>query len=291
MSPAPMKTQPRIAVIIPCYRDGGLVIEAVRSVEEPEPVELVVIDDASQDEETLQALAQLEAEGITVLRQDRNRGVAHARMRGLAATSAPLVAPLDADDHAEPGALSAMADLLEATPEAAVCVGDYLEFGTGSVLRAVPERLDPFRVAYTNEYPITGVFRRAILESVGGWVPRGRQGYEDWGLWMTLAERGLSIVHLGARRITYRRRLHGTRLNAIARTAHVEKYLALRAAHPQLFAGLSEHRRNSDLSRLRRVLYPLVYGERAAVPLEPLLKPLADRLGILTLTRRRRSNG
>jgi glycosyltransferase involved in cell wall biosynthesis len=291
MWPTPMNAQPRIAVIIPCYRDGALVIDAVRSVDEPETVELVVVDDGSPDEETVLALSELESEGVTILRHERNRGVAHARMTGLAATSAPLVAPLDADDLAEPGALTAMADLLEATPTAAACVGDYLEFGTGSILRAVPDRLDPFRVAYTNEYPITGVFRRGILERIGGWVQRGRQGYEDWGLWMTLAEHGFSIVHLGPGRVTYRRRLHGTRLNAVARAAHSEKYLALRAAHPQLFAGLSEHRRYSDLSHVRRLIYPLVYGERAAVPFERQLKPLADRLGILTLTRRRRSSG
>lgn len=283
-----MSAVARLAVIIPCYRDGHLVVEAARSVDEPEPVELVVVDDGSPDEETVSALDELEADGFRVIRHPENRGVAVARNTALAATSAPLVAPLDADDLAEPGAFSRMADLLEATPDAAACVGDYVEFGEGAMLRAVPARLDPFRVAYTNEFPITAVFRRDVLEAVGGWTRRPLQGYEDWGLWMTLAERGASIVHLGPGRISYRRRLHGTRLNQTATRDHFAIYSALRAGHPALFGRLKLHRSNSDLSPLRKLLYPIVYGERKAVPFQRQLKPLVDRFGIWTLTRRRR---
>jgi glycosyltransferase involved in cell wall biosynthesis len=278
----------RIAVIIPCFGDGRLVAEAVRSVEEPEPVELVVVDDGSTDEETVETLAALEAEGVQIIRLGDNKGVAEARMTALAATRAPYVVPLDADDLAEPGALSAMTDRLAAAPWAAACVGDVLEFGESVVLRAVPERLDPYRVAYTNEYPITAVFRREVLEAVGGWRrPRTtQQGYEDWSLWMSLAQRGERIVHLGPGRVSYRRRLHGRRLNAKARAKHVEIYRAIRGDHRELFSRLKEHRRRSDLSLLRRVLYPLVYGERESVPFQRWLKPWADRLGVWTLTRR-----
>jgi hypothetical protein len=56
----------------------------------------------------------------------------------------------------------------------------------------------------------------------------------------------------------------------------------LRAAHPDLFARLSEHRKASDLSPLRRALYPIVYGARAEVPFERQIKPWFDRLGIWT---------
>ncbi len=278
----------RLAVIVPCHGEGRLVGDAVRSVQESIPVELVVVDDASTDEETVNTLAELESEGHQIIRFEENRGVAEARMAALAATTAPYVAPLDADDLAEPGALTAMTQLLDATPWAAAAVGDVLEFGDRETLRAVPDRLDPYRVAYTNEYPITAVFRRDALESVGAWR-RSRtrqQGYEDWSLWMGLAERGAQIVHLGPGRIGYRRRLHGRRLNAEARAAHAEIYRSIRNDHPDLFARIKEHRRRSDLSPVRRALYPLVYGERESVPFQHRLKPWADRLGLWTLTRR-----
>ena len=97
---------------------------------------------------------------------------------------------------------------------------------------------------------------------------------------MGLAERGARIVHVGGP--GYRRRLHGQRLNQRARSRHAERYQSMRLAHPELFAELPEHRRASDLSALRRMLYPLLYGSRGEIPLERMLKPVFDRLGIWT---------
>jgi glycosyltransferase involved in cell wall biosynthesis len=272
---------PRVAVIIPCHGEGALLLEAVRSVEETEPVELVVVDDASPDAATRTLLDGLERDGVRVLRLTENGGVGNARMAALETTAAPYVYPLDADDQALPGVLARMADALDADPGAAACVGDIAEFGDHELVRAIPPRLDPYRVALTNEYPITALYRRSAIAAVGGWRPfYERQGYEDWNLWMGLAERGERIVHLGGP--GYRRRLHGQRLNQQARARHRERYEAMRRAHPQLFAHLSEHRRRSDLSPARKLLYPLVHGARAEVPFERRIKPWFDRLGIWT---------
>ena len=275
---------PRIAVIIPCHGEGGLIAEAVASIQEPEPVHVVVVDDASRDEETRRTLDELEAAGTHVIRLPANRGVGRARMNALAATRSPYVAPLDADDLAVAGMLSTMADRLDADSEAVACVGDYVEFGDKDLVRAVPETLDPFRVAYTNEYPITALFRRDALDEVGGWYRAwtAQQGYEDWNLWMDFAQRGWRIVHLGPGVISYRRRMHGQRLNAEAKRRHGEIYRAMRDDHPALFSALPEHRRRSSLSRTRKLLYPLVYGARAEIPFERRIKPWFDRLGIWT---------
>ena len=143
-----------------------------------------------------------------------------ARTAGLRATSAPYVLPLDADDLAIPAQLTRAADLLDADPDAAAVVGDYEEFGTHAIIRTVPERLDPYRVAYTNEYAITALMRRSVLEGYGGWTdpsPTAR-GYEDWDLWMDLAEQdGLRIVHVGG--ALYRRRMHAPGLDVERRVA------------------------------------------------------------------------
>jgi glycosyltransferase involved in cell wall biosynthesis len=279
---------PRIAVIIPCHGEGRLLAEAVASIEEPEPVHVVVVDDLSPDEETKQTLSELEAAGTEVLRLERNRGVGRARMAALALTSSRYVFPLDADDLAVPGVLSTMADRLDAEPGAVACVGDILEFGDSELVRAVPQWLDPYRVAYTNEYPISALFRRAALDEIGGWYrdTTVHQGYEDWHVWMGFAERGSSIVHLGPGVIGYRRRLHGSRLNAEAKRRHAEIYKVMRRDHPELFGALAQHRRRSDLSLPRKLLYPFVYGARAQVPFERQIKPWLDRLGIWTLVRR-----
>ncbi|WP_028058895.1 glycosyltransferase family 2 protein [Candidatus Solirubrobacter pratensis] len=271
--------EPRVAVVVPCFEAAELVLDAVRSIREWEPIELVVVDDASTE---TTALAQLERHGVNVIRRVHNGGPSAARNDGLAATAAPYVLPLDADDLLVPGALAAMADRLDGAPAAAACVGDYEEFGTASAIRAIPDTLDPYRVAFNNDYPITALYRRAALERAGGWrdpLP-GTRGYEDWGLWMTLAERGERIVHLGG--VAYRRRLHAPGVNAAAQRRHAALYAALRAGHPRLFAELAAHRRASTLPALRRLAYPVLLGDRRLLRGAHLVKPLLDRAGIGT---------
>jgi hypothetical protein len=207
-------------------------------------------------------------------------------MTGVRATSAPYVFPLDSDDLAVLGALSAMADLLDAHPEAAVCFGDYLEFGDHELVRGVPRELDPFRVAYINEYPPSALFRRDALEAVGGWSFEGPPaGYEDWDVWMALAEHGASGVHAGPDLFIYRRRLHGTRMLTGSKAHHVTLYRQLRARHPGLFQRIGVHRRASDMPWWRKRLYPLIYGRRPRFGWERHFKAALDRYGMWTLRR------
>jgi glycosyltransferase involved in cell wall biosynthesis len=257
----------RIAVIVPCFNDGELALDAVGSIEESEPVEVVVIDDASTEPRTLSALQSLRRAGVQVLRHERNLGLPAARVSGLQATTAKYVFPLDADDLVVPGALSSMAAVLDATPAAAVCFGDYAEFGTRDRTRRVPVRLDPYRVAYRNDYPVSSLFRRSVLESVGGWQAVGAEvGFEDWNLWMTLAERGAVGIHWG-KGVAVRRRLHGNRMLADAAKRHISLYATLRTLHPRLFADLRAHRERTDLGPVTRWLYPLAFGWRPPLSL------------------------
>jgi glycosyltransferase involved in cell wall biosynthesis len=280
--PAPgSDRQARIAVIIPCYNDGAFVGGAVASVSDARDVEIVVVDDGSTDQGTLEALDDLAGRGLRVVHQ-RNAGLSAARMAGMKATTAPYVYPLDADDLAVAESLRTMADLLDADPGAAVCYGDYLEFGDRQLVRAVPVTIDPYRLAYTNEYPVTAVFRRSALEAVGGWRHLG-SGYEDWRLWMTFAERGMRGVHAGAGVLTLHKRLHGPRMLTSAKADHRTLYRALRREHPGLFEQLAAHRRKSSLSPLRRLLYPVVYGGRRRFWFEQRVKTWLDRRGLWTL--------
>ena len=257
--------------------------QAVASVNEYEPIELVVVDDGSRDVTTIGILAELEADGVRVVRHPENRGLSAARTSGLQATQARYVFPLDADDLAVPNVLVPMADELDINADAVVCYGDYAEFGSGERLRAVPDRIDPFRLAYTNEYPVSALYRRDVLEKLKAWDPL--PAYEDWSLWMTFAERGMRGVHFGMGVVTYRRRIHGERMLTRAKRIHPKLYRRLRALHPQLFDEIAIHRGNSSLSTTRKRLYPLVYGGRRRLPYEQGIKSALERVGIWTVQR------
>lgn len=271
-----MSTTPRVAVIIPCFNDGALAEEAVASVHEDEPVELVVVDDGSTDAETLERLAALEACGVEVVRRE-NGGLGAARNSGLAATLAPLVYPLDADDRLEPGALAAMADRLERRPDAAFAWGDYVLFGDQQGRYRSPDRWLPWTLTYVNPYPVCSMFRREALERAGGWSDHG---YEDWDLWLRLL--GMGIAGVQVDRVVYRRRLHGQgRLLAAARRRHQELYADLRRRNANVFARRAELRRQERPAAWKRAVYPVLFGARKVIPLrvEALLQHTMMRLG------------
>ena len=271
-------------MVVPCYDDGRLLVEAVGSIDEPEPVDVLVVDDGSTDPATTEVLDRLADEGgVRVVHHEENRGLAAARNTGLEGARTRYLFPLDADDLAVAGALSAMADRLDADPGLAVCYGDYLEFGSYELIRAVPLELDPYRLAYVNEYPVSSLFRRSDLVSLGGW--RKLAPYEDWNLWLTLAEHGCRGAHLGPGRLTYRRRLHGDRMLTSAKRSHRVHYGWIRAAHPAIFEDIGRHRRASGLALHRKLLYPMVYGSRPRFAFEQSMKRLLDRTRIWTLRR------
>jgi len=273
---APTAAEPRCAVIIPCFDDGELVPEAVASVQEDEPVEVVVVDDGSTDPRTLTVLAELERAGTTVVRR-ANGGLGAARTTGLGATTAPFVYPLDADDRLEPGALAAMADALTREPEAGFAWGDYELFGDQTGRYRSPDEWLPWTLTYVNPYPVCSMFRRGVLERAGGWEGRA---YEDWDLWLRLV--GLGVHGVRVDRSVYRRRLHGDgRLLQQARRRHQELYAGLQARNAGVFAQRNALRRDEAPAAWKLAAYPVLFGARKVVPIrvEAFLQRTMMRLG------------
>jgi glycosyltransferase involved in cell wall biosynthesis len=283
-----MTGTPRVAVVVPCFDGGATVEEAVASVlEQDEAVELVVVDDGSTDPATLHALARLADRGVQVVRQ-ANAGLGAARNAGVAATAAPYVLPLDCDDVLLPGAVAHLADLLDRHPQAVVAWGGYERFGHEHTVQPLAPVLDPWQITYLNELPATALIRRSALDEVGGWRLRGN--YEDWDLWMTLAERGLAGV--GSARLTFRYRRVGTGMLHGAHTRHEAHYDGLRDLHPALFARRRQLWRTSSAPLALRLTLPVL--ERAPLSREAkrlggsILSHLAHRRGLGLLIRRMR---
>jgi glycosyltransferase involved in cell wall biosynthesis len=287
----PPVDQPRVAVVIPCFDDGGTLPEAVRSVQDQaEDVELVVVDDGSRDPATIEVIAGLERGGVRVVRQ-ANAGLGRARMAGVRATTAPYVLALDADDILEPGAVARLADALDASPRTAAAWGWYQRFGDESTIQPTAPTLDAWQISYQNELPATALLRRTALEEAGGWELRG--GYEDWDLWMALAERGWEGVGLDV--VVYRYRRAGSRMLHDAASRHAEIYGTLLRRHPALLAARRRNWRTSSAPLALRLTLPLV--ERLPVSrqrkrlLAGVASHIAHRRGIGLLARRIRQQG
>jgi glycosyltransferase involved in cell wall biosynthesis len=248
----------RVAVVVPCFNDGETLADALASLAGQEPHELVVVDDGSDDPATLAVLAQVEEDGVRVVRRP-NGGLSAARMSGVEATSAPYVMPLDADDALAPGALAALADALDAEPRAAMAWGDVEIWGELDFAVRIGRRLDPWLIAHLNTLPVASLVRREALVAVGGW--QLRNGYEDWDLWMSFAQEGWTGRYVPQLALRYRRR--GGRMLADCIPRHDELYADLRRRHPRLSAARKRNWLRSRAPLLARLVIPIV----AALPL------------------------
>ena len=90
--------------------------------------------------------------------------------------------------------------------------------------------------------------------AVRGW--QLREGFEDWDLWMALAERGDSGIHVP--RVIFRyRRDRGGLLMALSRDTG-KYYSELRSRHGELFRRRRESREESAAPILLKLLVPFI---------------------------------
>jgi glycosyltransferase involved in cell wall biosynthesis len=247
-------------VIVPCFNDGATLLEAVRSAQQQERIdELVVVDDGSTEPSTLAVFRALAADGVRVVHRD-NGGLGAARMSGVHASAAGYLFCLDADDRLAPGTLAALAAALDENPELAVVWGDYQMFGERKMRQQTAPSLDPWQISYQNDIPASMMIRREALLDAGGWELRG--GYEDWDLLMGLAERG----YRGARVpiVAYEYRQHGVRMLRDSAARHSQIYSTLQARHAALFANRRRAWRHSDAPWPLRLALPMIF----ALPLD-----------------------
>ena len=103
--PDPNARKPTFSVVIPCYNEVNTVADVVRRVLEVDVVdELIIVDDGSTDG-TLDALAEIEAQGhskVSVLYHERNQGKGAALVTGFEHTTGEVIIIQDADFEYDP---------------------------------------------------------------------------------------------------------------------------------------------------------------------------------------------
>jgi len=254
----PAPDPPRLAVVIPCFNQGETLVEAIASVERcSEPVELVVVNDGSDDPETLKVLDALRGRGYAIHDQP-NAGVAAARNVGVARTRAEAVLPLDADNRLCPAFVDAALAVLDASPEVGVVYGNRREFGLRDGIVDVPAFDLPTLLTY-NFIDACAVVRRTAWDAAGGYDPTAPvSGWEDWEFWIAVAERGWAFHHLGIPGFEYRVRPDSMLSGTTAVDARRRLYLHVIDRHEALYREhlteilMRAQRTASDLFSLAR---------------------------------------
>ena len=166
-----------VSIIIPCYNQARFLSEAIESVlkQSYSPLEVIVVDDGSSDN-TSEVAARYSM--VRLIKQD-NQGLARARNRGLAESKGEYVNFLDADDRLLPNAIELGVRSLQTQPEWAFVHGRYryidMAGNPAQHFDARVERIEDYYEALLRRNFIgmsaTVMYRRAVLESVGGFLP------------------------------------------------------------------------------------------------------------------------
>lgn len=190
--PPPDRT---VGVIVPCFRHGIFLQACIDSIKAQTliPARIVVVDDGSDDVETVEALARLEQDpAVSVLRQLANLGPSAARNRALAELDTSYVLPIDADDELLPDALERMLGQLEAAPEDIGFIYPHIQYMGNRRDYAESPAYNLWLLMQQNYCPAPALFDRRLFEEAGVCYPEEIVvGHEDWDLILQLAERGV----------------------------------------------------------------------------------------------------
>lgn len=232
----PIRGQPPVSAIIPCFNHGRYLADCVDSILDQDYAELevIVIDDASNEDSTLAVLGELESrERVTVLRQPQNSGPSTARNRGIAAARGRYILPVDADNLLMPGAVASLVAQLQSAGEQVGFVYPNCQyFGTRDDYFQPPS-YNLFLLMQGNYCDTCSLIDRAVFEAGIRYPEDIVFGHEDWDFALTLAARG--VRGEPAREPTLRYRKAGfTRSDAVeyARDSFRE---GIAERHPDLF--------------------------------------------------------
>lgn len=197
-------TKPRVSVLLTVYNHAELVGKAIRSVaaSDMRDLELIAVDDASTDDSAdavRAACAEAPWLSAKLVRRSINSGLpAIARNLAFEHARADLLFILDADNTVFPLGLSKLTAALDADAQASFAYGIIEKFnGSGPVSVESWLDWDPERLRHGNYIDAMAMIRRGALEAVGGYPTlRTLGGWEDFALWLAMAEAGLRGVRV-----------------------------------------------------------------------------------------------
>lgn len=226
-----------VCVIVPCYQHGRFLPQAIESLHRQtlRPNRVIVVDDASDDPETAEALDQLESDPLVeVIRLAENAGPSRARNRALAEVTENYVLPLDADDMLVDDALEKMVAQLEQADESVGFIYPNVQhFGNRHDYYAAPEyNLDA--LLDDNFCAAAALFDARVFSSGIRYAEDIVFGHEDWDLVLQMAAREIYGEPSDGLALMYRKRGY-SRVNAV--DYGPESFHGLiEKRHPQLYA-------------------------------------------------------
>ncbi|KMO36682.1 hypothetical protein VQ03_20180 [Methylobacterium tarhaniae] len=237
-------TGPRIAVVIPVFRQPQFLVEAVASALDQDgevACRVVIVNDGCPlpDTHALGLASALSDPRVIYLRTE-NRGLSAARNAGIDAALAQwpdltAIAMLDADNRLAAGALARGYDVLARDATVSWVFPQINKFGiTLSGHAAVP--VSPLHVVFQGSFmDASSLVHRRVFDAGLRYDETLRDGFEDWDFWLGAWSRGFRGRCVPGMGLDYRYRPESMVRNAARQRPLLLE--SLRRRHPDLFAA------------------------------------------------------
>jgi len=185
-----------VSVIIPCYNHGQFLSEALDSVMQQtyQNFEIIIINDGSDDPETLRVLESVNLPDSIVLHKT-NGGASSARNYGIEKSTGEYILTLDADDRFEPSFTEKAVSILNNNPETGM-VTCYVKRCNGSHTTLVDLQggmLEDFLIE--NHASASLLFRHQCWVDAGGYDEK-IPGFEDWEFFINVTKHGWAVASI-----------------------------------------------------------------------------------------------
>ncbi|MGL5982040.1 MAG: glycosyltransferase family 2 protein [Cetobacterium sp.] len=209
-----MKDKFEISIIVTCYNYGVYLEECLNSIKSQTNVEVVLIDDGSNDEFTRKYLDKLldSSKEIKIIRT-KNNGVCIARNIGVKNSSGKYIIMLDADDYLCNEYIKSAKEILDENLTVGIVKGNVITLENGVRKKSKYEEFELNKFLIGNTLPISCMFRREDYLKVGGYDESMKLGLEDFEFWMSILELNKTVKVIDVNMIVYRKHNNGRNLS------------------------------------------------------------------------------
>ncbi|MGL5871928.1 MAG: glycosyltransferase family 2 protein [Xenococcaceae cyanobacterium] len=232
-----------ISVVITCYSEGKLIFDAVNSAlnQSQLPCEIIIVNDASKDTNTIEACKQLEQyPNIQVIWRSQNGGPSIARNDGFKVAKCEILVPLDADDILPINSLKSISNTFQKYPDAGFVYGYYFRqdraTSKGVIVNpgeiSLKSMLQAKRFSLSSNWKLLGTtpLRRSLWESVGEYDSSfGVEDLHDVEFWIRAMASGCSYYPISSVIYTWRKYLgsNSKRVTPLAWYRIAQKYFSI----------------------------------------------------------------
>ncbi len=185
----------RVSVIMPCYNDGKYIRDSIDSVlhQTYSEIELIIVDDGSDDAYTVKVINEIEAEGFCRVIHTSHEGASVARNAGIRESSGEYILNLDSDDLIEPLYIEKAVGIIENSQRVGFVYSLTDMFGIRTGQLVFPEKFE-IGVLLGRIPNVSALFRKEDWIEVGGFKKTSEYGFEVCDFLLSVMELGRDAV-------------------------------------------------------------------------------------------------